>query len=179
MAPIKRVVVLGAALAPALLAAPAVGWAQAEHLVCTGATAPLPSAYAAWAAKTELNAAGAAADLPKAELIPGKAITAHLLPTRQVAYIVQPEKPGGSVSEGGMFQVKIATAGVYRFASGSGAWIDVVQDGKMLESVNHMGGPACTGIRKMVDFPLEPGRYVLQISANADDTLPFLILPQP
>jgi len=179
MRPIKRVLRLGAALAPALFAAPSVGWAQAEHPVCTGAPAPLPPAYAAWAAKSDLDAAGAAADLPKAAMVPGKAVTAHLLPTRQVAYVVQPEKPGGSVSKGGMFEVKIDTGGVYRFASGSGAWIDVLKDGKILESVNHMGGPACTGIRKMVDFPLEPGRYVLQISANADETLPFLILPQP
>jgi hypothetical protein len=179
MKPIKGVLLLGVALAPALLAAPAAGWAQAQPPACTGAPAPLPPAYAAWAAKSDVNAAGAAADLPKAELVPGKAITAHLMPTRQVAYVVQPEKPGGSVSKGGMFEVKIDTAGVYRFASGSGAWLDVLKDGKILESVNHMGGPACTGIRKMVDFPLEPGRYVLQISANADDTLPFLVLPQP
>jgi hypothetical protein len=176
---IEGVLLLGVSLAPAILAAPAVGWAQAERPVCTGAPAPMPPAYAAWAAKSDLNAAGAAADLPKAELVPGKAITAHLLPTKQVAYVVQPEKPGGSVSKGGMFEVKIDTAGVYRFASGSGAWVDVLKDGKILESVNHMGGPACTGIRKMVDFPLEPGRYVLQISANADDVLPFLVLPQP
>ena len=179
MRPIERALRLGVALAPALLAAPAVGWAQEERPVCTGAPSPLPPAYAAWAAKSDLNAAGAAADLPKAELVPGKAIAAHLMPTKQVAYVVQPEKPGGSVSKGGMFEVTISAAGVYRFASGSGAWIDVLKDGKILESVNHMGGPACTGIRKMVDFPLEPGRYVLQISANADDILPFLVLPQP
>ena len=170
---------LGVALAPALLIAPTVGWAQEERPTCSGAPAPLPPAYAAWASKSDLAAAGAAADLPKAQLVPGKAITAHLMPTRQVAYVTQPEKPGGSVSKGGMFEVKIDTAGVYRFASGSGAWVDVLKDGKVLESVNHMGGPACTGIRKMVDFPLEPGRYVLQISANADAKLPILLAKRP
>jgi hypothetical protein len=179
MRPIESVLRLAVALAPALLTAPAVGWAQEQRPVCTGAPAPLPAAYAAWAARSDLAAAAAAADLPKAVLVPGKAITAHLMPTRQVTFVVPPEKPGGSASKGGMFEVRIDTAGVYRFASGSGAWVDVLKDGKILESVDHMGGPACTGIRKMVDFPLEPGRYVLQISANADDALPFLVLPQP
>jgi hypothetical protein len=99
MRPVEGVFLLGVALTPALLAAPAVGWAQAERPVCAGAPAPPPPAYAAWAAKSDLDAAGAAADLPKAELVPGKAIIAHLLPTKQVAYVVQPEKPGGSVSK--------------------------------------------------------------------------------
>jgi hypothetical protein len=31
----------------------------------------------------------------------------------------------------------------------------------------------------MVDFPLEPGRYVLQVSANADAKLPILLARRP
>ena len=178
MRPIERVLLLGVALMLPLATA-SIALAQEERPVCTGAPAPLPPAYKAWASQSDLAAAGAADDLPKAELVPGKAVLAHLLPTRSVAYVVLPEKPGGSVSKGGMFEVTIKTAGVYRFASGSGAWVDVLKDGKVLESVNHMGGPVCTGIRKMVDFPLEPGRYVLQVSANPSDTLPLLVLAQP
>ena len=39
----------------------------------------------------------------------------------------------------------------------------------------HAPGPACTGIRKTVQFPLQPGHYVLQISANADPTIAVMI----
>ena len=33
----------------------------------------------------------------------------------------------------------------------------------------------CTGIRKTVQFPLTPGHYVLQISANADPEIAVMV----
>ena len=72
-----------------------------------------------------------------------------------------------------MFQV--ARAGTYRVALGTSAWIDVVRAGRALPSQAHGHGPACTGIRKIVDFRLTPGRYVLQLSGTMATTLPVLI----
>src|SRR3546814_2325418 len=55
--------------------------------------------------------------------------------------------------------IEIATAGTYRVALSEGAWVDMVRDGTSLPSVAHGHGPRCSGIHKIVDFKLAPGRY--------------------
>ena len=146
---------------------------------CAAMDKTLPADLAGWTAQTPLAAATSAATLGKATLTPGKAVTADLPQTPEVHYVTQPEKPGGTVSHGGMFGLKIDKAGTYVIALGSGAWIDVLKDGKPLASTAHARGPDCSTLRKMVDFPLEPGRYVLQVSANADAKLPILLARRP
>jgi homogentisate 1,2-dioxygenase len=64
-------------------------------------------------------------------------------------------------------------------ALGSGAWIDVLKGKAAMASVAHGHGPDCSGIRKMVDFRLSPGRYTLQIAANGEQTLPLMIARLP
>ncbi|WP_287458654.1 homogentisate 1,2-dioxygenase [Sphingomonas sp.] len=147
---------------------------------CSAEAKPaLPAALAGWATPAPLAAATDRDGVARATLVPGKAATVTLLPTPTVHYPLQPEKPGGSVSHGGLLAFPIARAGGYRVALGSAAWIDVVRDGKAVVSTAHGHGPACSTIRKMVDFSLEPGDYVLQISANATAELTVLIAPLP
>lgn len=55
----------------------------------------------------------------------------------------------------------------------------MVRDGAAVVSVGHGRGPACSGVRKMVDFALEPGRYVLQIAGNGGQSLPVMIARLP
>ena len=112
-------------------------------------------------------------------LVPGQAYVATLAPTPDVTFVVQPEKPGGTVSKGGIFAVDIATAGSYVIALGTGAWIDLLKGDGAQRSTGHGRGPACTTLRKMVTFDLQPGRYVVQISANAEPTLPIMIAAKP
>jgi hypothetical protein len=146
---------------------------------CAAMDQNLPADLAAWTARTPLAAAASPGGLAKATLTPGRAIVAELPQTSQVKFVTQPERPGGSVSHGGMFDIKVDKAGTYVIGLGSGAWIDVLKDGKPLTSTAHSPGPACSTLRKMVDFPLEPGRYVLQVSANADAKLPILLAKRP
>jgi hypothetical protein len=146
---------------------------------CAAMDQSLPADLSAWTAQTPLAAAANPAGLAKAALTPGKAITADLAQTSAVTFVTQPERPGGSVSHGGMFALRIDKAGTYVIGLGSGAWIDVLKDGKPLTSMAHSPGPACSTLRKMVDYPLERGRYVLQISANADAKLPILLAKRP
>jgi hypothetical protein len=117
--------------------------------------------------------------LPKATLPIGKAVTGGLHPTRQVDYATQPEKPGGSVAHGGLFQLVVAQAGTYRIGISSGAWIDVLRDGKAVASTTHGQGPACSTLRKMVDFPLQPGRYVVQVSGNGGEKIGVMVMRKP
>jgi hypothetical protein len=142
---------------------------------CTGAPAPLPTALSGWANKSDVNAATEQGGLSSAVLTPGKGAMVTLHPTRQVHYLSQPEKPGGSVASGGLVSFHIAEAGIYQVSLDSGAWLDVVKDGAMLISTAHAPGPACTGIRKTVQFDLKPADYVLQISANADPHIAVMV----
>jgi hypothetical protein len=146
---------------------------------CTTAQVALPPELSGWASRVPLSAARDKAGLDRAVLTPGKALTAKLVQTGGVRYPLRPEKPGGSVSYGGLLSFSIREAGNYRVALGSGAWIDVVRDGKPVPSIAHGHGPDCSGIRKTVNFTLTPGRYLLQLSANGTETLPVMIARLP
>lgn len=115
----------------------------------------------------------------KATLVPGRAATLTLAPTPTVKYPLRPEKPGGTVSFGGLAGFTVKQAGTWRVALGAGAWIDVVKDGKAAVSVAHGHGPDCTGVRKMVDYQLTPGVYILQIAASAETALTVLVTRLP
>ncbi|MBT0671469.1 homogentisate 1,2-dioxygenase [Novosphingobium profundi] len=152
----------------------AMGEANRSEVACTD-RAPLPPEFASWVTPETLTAAGDRQSLPKATIGLGRAVDAQLLPTRSVSYQIRPEKPGGSVSYGGLFTFRIERTGTYRIGLGSAAWIDVVREGKALVSTAHGHGPECSGIRKLVAFALTPGTYTLQVSANADPQVEILI----
>jgi len=179
----RRCFVLAAAgLAALALPAPSMAESIMEghaHGCPAGTAAALPPELASWADRQPLKAAGAAGKADAAALEIGKAVDAALLPTPDVKYAIRPEKPGGSVSFGGLFAFTVAEAGTFRVALGSGAWIDLVKDGVVIDSVAHGHGPECSDVRKMVDFPLAPGRYILQIAANGQAQLPLLVTRLP
>jgi hypothetical protein len=114
-----------------------------------------------------------------APLALGKGYEASLAKKADVTFIVEPEKPGGSVSYSGLFSFTVETAGDYTVALGSAAWIDVLEDGKALEPSSFGHGPACTTIRKMVVFAMKPGLHVLQVAGNGADTLKLMVAKAP
>ncbi len=174
-------------IAAIVLALPVVANAQAAPApmqampapTCAAIDAELPPELAAWPKKIELTAATGVPGLDKAVLTPGQAYVATLAATPDVTYVLQPEKPGGTVSKGGLFAIDVPAAGTYVIALGSGAWIDVLKGDGAQRSSGHGRGPACSTVRKMVSFDLQPGRYVVQISANAEPTLPILVALKP
>lgn len=167
-------------LLPLLLAAAspqAMDGMDHKPAACPATPAPLPAGLEGWSRKTPVRAGATAARATMLTI--GQGAVASLLPTPKVTYDVRPEKPGGSVSSGGLFAFTIATAGRYRVALGSGAWIDVLTGTTPAVSVSHGHGPDCTGVRKMVDFDLQPGRYLLQIAGNGSATLPLMVARVP
>lgn len=156
-------------------------WAQPADAVpsCDGPV-QLPPELAGWGVDHVLVTAAANPAAPDAPSLPiGQAVKATLRPTPDIAYAARPEKPGGSVSKGGLFLFDVADAGRYRVALGSAAWIDVIEAGKSTVSIAHGRGPACSSIRKMVDYDLKPGRHLLQISANGTETLTLMVTKLP
>jgi hypothetical protein len=165
-------------LVPAAAAAQAAAPAAAPVPTCAAMDRNLPAGLGGWAGRTPLTAAAVSADLPKAALKIGQGVDAKLPPTPQVKFELRPEKPGGTVSNGGMFSLDIGQAGTYQVVLSTGAWIDLVRDGKALVSTAHGHGPDCSTMRKLVSFPLQPGRHLIQISANAGPALAIMVARQ-
>ncbi len=136
--------------------------------VCTATVAP-PAGLEAW---TMVSA------IAKAPIPLGRAAALTLDPVAGVTFAPPPSRAAKPGSFGGVYTFTVATAGTYRVALGSGAWIDVVRDGKALTSTAHTEGPACSGIRKVVDFVLTPGRYTLQLSGSKEAPMRVLIVPK-
>ena len=175
----KSIALAGAA-AVGLILAPLPSFAQGmdgmEMAVpsCTPMAAP-PATLSGWTVKAPITSADKPAGVAAAALTPGQGALVTLHPTRSVSYVTQPEKPGGSVASGGLLSVVIADTGTYQVSLSSGAWIDVLRDGKALISMAHSPGPACSGIRKTVQFALQPGSYVVQLSANAAPMIQVMV----
>jgi hypothetical protein len=163
-----------------LLTAPAAALAQtAPAAACATMDAQTPAELAGWTDKAPLSVASVTADLSKASLTPGKAFLATLPATPSVIYVVSPEKPGGSASHGGLFDLNVPKAGTYLVALGAGAWVDVLRDGVSVPSSSHGHGPACSTVRKIVAFELQPGRHVVQIAGSASAALPIMVAERP
>lgn len=170
----RRIFLLVSGFCATVALVPAASAAEAPP-ECTAPVAPAGE-LASWASPAPLNSANYASQLPEAQIHPGQAIQLGLHPVGAVKFPVAPGKPGGN---GGLAELTIAEAGTYRVALGTAAWIDLSQDGKAIESTTHGHGEECTGIRKIVDFPLKPGRYVLAISANLDMRTQVLVAKKP
>jgi hypothetical protein len=143
------------------------------------APAPPPAELAAWSSPSDLAAAASEAGLARAALIPGKAVTARFLPVAEVKYRVPPEKADGPAVFGGLYALRITQAGTYRVAAGAAPWMDLFQGKVPVTSVAHSHGPPCTGLGKMVDFPLQPGDYLVQFSESLQPQTEILVALLP
>lgn len=99
-----------------------------------------------------------------------------LAPVGSVKLAAAPVKPPVTGMYAGTVAFDVARAGRARIALDQGAWIDVVKDGAIVKSVTHGHGPKCSGIRKIVDFDLTPGRYVVQIVNAPKDRIGVMAL---
>lgn len=146
---------------------------------CQARSTALPPELANWTTRIPIAAATHPGRFGNATLTVGKAVDAALVHTPEVHYPVRPGKPGDSASYGGIFAFDIDRSDTYRVALGSGAWVDIVKDGKTIASIAHAHGPDCSGIHKMVDFTLKPGSYILEIAANEQPQLALLVARRP
>lgn len=148
--------------------------AQNKPEVCVAHVAAVAE-LTPWNAPVAMQAAASDAQTSGSVLPIGKAARLTLKKTSDVRYPHRPGKPGDAASFGGLLRIDVKAAGTYRVALGSAGWIDLVRAGKPVASAAHAHGPACTGIRKMVDFSLTPGRYTLQIAAGDTEQTAVLV----
>ncbi|MBO9519252.1 MAG: homogentisate 1,2-dioxygenase [Porphyrobacter sp.] len=141
----------------------------AETDTCGATPAAPPAHFSDWAGPSALasaTSATSAAGLAQAGFKVGEAVELKLHPDGEVAYQTLPQGEGEASSYGGMARFTVTEPGLYQVGLGSPAWVDVVRDGKAQPTVAFGHGPACTGIRKVVSFQLQPGDYALEISGS-------------
>jgi hypothetical protein len=151
---------LAAVLPGAALAAPA----DTAATACPAAPV-LPPELADWARDTASKTIYAYGTDLGAEWLPlGAARTElPLHKFESLRYAVAPERKPDVYKFGGMVPIVVEKTGRLVVALDAGAWIDLVRDGVVVKSGTHGHGPACSGIRKMVEFDVTQGRYLLQI----------------
>jgi hypothetical protein len=143
---------------------------------CPADAEPIPPTLAGWTAPAQsVIAAAGATGVSKAMVTTGKRADVTLTPTASVIFAVAPEHPGATGTFGGLLALKVTAPGTYRVALSNGAWLDTVAAGKAVGSIAHGHGPKCSGMRKMVDFPLRPGDHLLQISGNQGAAISVLV----
>jgi len=168
--------VLAAGVALTLTAPAALAQESPSRPACAAVSdASLPPALSAWTKRTPVAAAATAANLAQASLPIGEGVDAQLKRNAEVTFPVLPAKPGGSVSYGGLYGLRISEAGDYQVSLGAGGWIELVSRKTLVKSSALGPGPACSSLKKTVVFPLKPGRYVLEITGNAEPTLPVMV----
>lgn len=140
----------------------------------------MPPELAGWAGREKAElASNSAAAAAAASVKVGQAVDAGLKPHPELRYVSTPGKVGGAESFGGLAGLEITAPGLYRVALGSAAWIDIVGKDAPIASSAHGHGPACSGIRKIVDFKLEPGRYTLQLANAAAPRIAVMVVRVP
>jgi hypothetical protein len=161
-----------------LCAASGFAWAEpmpAPAQPCAAIDMALPPAFAAWKIRTDVVSATRAGDLAQT-ISPGAAARVRLHPVTEVTFPVSPAERPASGSNGGLLKLVVPRAGIWRIALSSGAWIDMVQDRHAISSIAHEHGPACSTIRKIVAFQLEPGPYVFQLSRSPEAEIDVLVI---
>jgi hypothetical protein len=142
-----------AALALTLSAAAA---AATDKPACPAA-AHLPAEWRGWAEPVPAPA--------DSRLVPGTAYRITLAPMAgiELTGVDGKELPEGS--RGAVFTLDVAEPGRYRVTVADPMWIDLVGPEGVVESVAHGHGPDCSGLGKIVSFPLDRGTYRLELSA--------------
>lgn len=139
---------------------------------CPAKPAALPADLLGWTAPSTDRAM--TKYYPRAHWLRGLNTRVSLSPIGGVAYVASPEKPVEASTYGGMMAVNVSKPGRLKVALGQRAWIDLVRgEGKdfartgrkaiPVPSVAHGHGPDCSGIAKIVEYDVVPGRYVIQI----------------
>lgn len=107
----------------------------------------------------------------------GQAAALSLVPEGSVAYTVKPARPPKvDPSFGAELTLTAPIGGVVQVSLSDDAWIDVVQNGKTLRSIDFSGKPGCPGVRKSVRFAVAPGPLVLAISDAAEASLKLVVM---
>jgi hypothetical protein len=162
--PFNRTNIGLAALLFAISASPAL----ATDMPACPATPQLPPEWAAWATPGPAPADGV--------LSPNTAYEITLAPVAEVDLTGFDGKELPEGSRGAVFKLAIPRDGIFRVTVANPMWIDLIGPDGVVESSAHGHGPDCSGLGKIVDFPLKQGTYRLEFSAAEVLTSAVMVL---
>ena len=107
------------------------------------------------------------------ESVADGAFSIALKPESEITFVLPPEgKPKEGATNGAIVTfANVPAAGRYQVTLSGESWIDLIQDGKYVPSVEHTGVKGCEGLRKSVRFDLAQGGLTLQLSHSPAETL--------
>ncbi|WP_141653148.1 hypothetical protein [Phenylobacterium immobile] len=135
------------------------------------------AAPAGWSRRVELTAATEDGGASAAMLGLGQSAKARLTSGAEVVFPVAPQKTPAGETYAGLFELNVPVAGTYRLSLSEPAWVDVVENGLLIEAAAHAHGPPCGTVRKMVDFPLKAGRHVVEIAGAPKPDIVIMAAP--
>ncbi|SMX55549.1 conserved hypothetical protein; putative exported protein [Bradyrhizobium sp. ORS 285] len=110
--------------------------------------------------------------------LPASGVLLTLRPLAEAKLPTPPERAPKDGSFAGVTRLTAAPkAGVYTVSLSAAAWIDLVQDGRILKPIAFSGATDCDGIRKTVKYELAAQPFTLQISGAPEATIAVAILP--
>jgi hypothetical protein len=160
--------------APLLAQEPAAG-ADAEG--CSAFSWNLTREFAAMQTQALLLNASANPKVNPVRLKEGQHVAATLVPQGSVSFAAQPgrQRKAENATAGLLF-FKTGPAGHYRISLTSHHWIDVLDEGKAIESLSHEGRGGCELLHKVVEFQLPANRdLVIQLSGDTAATVGILV----
>ena len=155
-------------LLPLALAPPAAAQDPATDPACANVRVALPAELAGWSDQMPVTAGVKPGD--GATILLGQSARVALHPAKHLTFA-----QNGRVGSGGTLAMMVTAPGTYRIALGGRAWVDLLQDGKAVTSGAHSHGPKCSGVRKLIDFRLQPGTYTIQLSGSDTDNVTLLV----
>lgn len=107
-----------------------------------------------------------------------RAIHVKLAPVAEAALPHQPERAAKRENaRAGFLRFAPVTPGLYQVTLNRGAWIDLVQDGRVLRSVAFTGVHDCRNLRKSVRYELGATPFVVQVSDAAESEIGLMVAP--
>jgi len=162
-----------------VLAAAALGSAAAAEDPCAGFSWNIAHERALFAgAARPLTAGRDAAAAPSLEL--DRLYELTLAPHEQVQLPVADRKAhGAGTGFSGLVRLQIPAAGSYRVSVGSQMWVDLVSGSMLIATSDFAGQHGCDAPHKIVQFDLQPGTFILQMSGAAGDHVRVTVTRAP
>jgi hypothetical protein len=154
------------ALATATATAAAPETATAQEDPCARFSWNIEREHALFATSPQALTAGRDA-ASGAQLVIDQLYELQLAPQSQTSMVLPPGKksaPEGAYA--GLARLRIQQTGSYRISLDQPAWIDLADEGRMIDSADFQGRPGCAAPHKIVQYSLPGGHeLVLQLSA--------------
>jgi len=107
------------------------------------------------------------------------ATTLRLAPLADAHFAMPPERaPKSPADKAAMANASAPAAGVYKISLSEAGWIDVIQDGAFVKSLNVSGALDCPGIRKIVVFKLAAKPFAIEVSGVTAPELSLIVSPE-